>query len=286
VEGLAVGVTLAAACCAGAPAAAASSADVAALQVALYAKGVYRGDVDGLPGPGTTAAVARLQRRAGLAPDGLAGPRTRRALGRHGRHRYASRTLRRGRVGWDVAALQFRLAAHGFPSSTVDGGYGWHTVAAVTRFQRWVGLPADGIAGPGTFRALRVAALPRVPFALTRPVRAPLGDRFGPRGLRFHAGLDFPAPSGRRVRAAAAGRVTFAAWDSSGFGNLMVLDHGGGVRTRYAHLSRFAVRRGAYVARGQVIGRVGATGHATGPHLHFEALIRGANADPLPSLIG
>jgi murein DD-endopeptidase MepM/ murein hydrolase activator NlpD len=269
-----------------APVAAGRNADVAALQVALWAKGIYRGDVDGLPGPGTAAAVRAFQRRAGLAADGLAGPRTRRALGRHGRHPYATRPLRPRRIGWDVAVLQFLLAAHGFPSGTVDGGYGWHTAAGVARFQRWAGLPADGVAGPATFRALRVAALPRVPFALTRPVRAPTGDRFGPRGLRFHAGLDFPARAGARVRAAAAGRVVAAHYDGSGFGNIVVIDHGGGVRTRYAHLSRFAVRRGEYVVRGALIGRVGATGRATGPHLHFEALVHGANADPLPSLVG
>src|SRR4051812_30120881 len=120
-------------------AAAARSANVAALQVALYARGTYHGDVDGLAGPGTSAALRRFQRRHGLAADGVAGPRTRRALGRHGRHPYGSRVLRPRRVGWDVAALQFRLAQHGFPSSTVDGGYGSHTVAAVARFQAWVG---------------------------------------------------------------------------------------------------------------------------------------------------
>src|SRR2546423_3038100 len=121
----------------GATAASAQSADVAALQVALYARGLYAGDVDGLPGPGTAAALRAFQRRARLAADGIAGPRTRRALGRPRRHPYDSRTLRRGRVGWDVAALQFRLALHGFPSGAFDGGYGWHAVAAVTRFQRW-----------------------------------------------------------------------------------------------------------------------------------------------------
>src|SRR3954469_4608785 len=109
----------------------ARSANVAALQVALFAKGAYRGDVDGIAGPGTKVALRVFQARHGLFADGVPGPRSRRALGAHGRHPYASRTLRRGRVGWDVAALQFRLAAHGFPSSTVDGGYGWHTVAAV-----------------------------------------------------------------------------------------------------------------------------------------------------------
>jgi len=267
-----------------APPARAGSANVAALQVALWSKDVYRGNVDGLRGPATSSALRAFQQRAGLSADGLLGPRTRRALGRHGRHPYASRVLRAGKVGWDVAALQFRLAAHGFPSGSVDGGYGSHTVSAVALFQRWVGLAPDGVAGPATFRALAARGVPRVPILLRGPVRAPVGDRFGPRGLRFHAGLDFPAPYGRAVRAAAPGRVVFAGFDSSGFGNLVVVDHGNGLRTRYAHLSRFGVRRGRWVAAGTLLGRVGATGSATGPHLHFEALIRGANADPLPVL--
>src|SRR5439155_4452841 len=269
---------------AGAATASARSADVAALQVALYARGLYAGDVDGLPGPATAGALRAFQRRDRLAPDGIAGPRTRRALGRHGRHPYGSRTLRRGRVGWDVAALQFRLALHGFPSGAFDGGYGWHAVAAVTRFQRWAGLAPDGVAGPATLRALATAPVPRSPIALLRPVAAPVGDRFGPRWHGFHAGVDFRAPYGARVRAAAAGRVVFAGHDASGFGNLVVVAHGGGVLTRYAHLSRFAVRRGDPVAAGATLGRVGATGRATGPHLHFEVLVRGANADPLPAL--
>src|SRR5439155_175131 len=99
-------------------------------------------------------------------------------------------------------------------------------------------------------------------------------------------------PTGSPVRAragpwaAAGGRVVFAGYDASGFGKLVVVDHGGGVLTRYAHLSRFAVRRGEAVGAGAPLGLVGATGRATGPHLHFEVLVRGANADPLPALTG
>src|SRR5436190_139102 len=180
----------------GAATASARSADVAALQVALYARGLYAGDVDGLPGPATAGAVRAFQRRERLAPDGIAGPRTRRALGRHGRHPYGSRTLRIGRVGWDVAALQFRLEEHGFPSGDVDGGYGFHVARAVARFQRWVGLAVDGVAGPATLRALGSARIPACPIALRRPVAAAVGDRYGPRGMRFHAGVDFPAREG------------------------------------------------------------------------------------------
>ena len=265
---------------------AARSADVAALQVALRARGLYFGDVDGLRGPGTSAAVRAFQRRARIGVDGLAGPRTRRALGRHGRHPYGSRSLRIGRVGWDVAALQFLLEEHGFPSGDVDGGYGFHVARAVARFQRWVGLAIDGVAGPATLRALGSARIPACPIALRRPVAAAVGDRYGPRGMRFHAGVDFPAREGARVRAAAGGRVVFAGHTGSGFGNLVVIEHGGGVRTRYAHLERFSVRAGRTIGAGAPLGRVGATGRATGPHLHFEVLVRGANADPQPSLRG
>src|SRR3954469_1138268 len=97
-------------------AAAARSADVAALQVALYARGTYAGDVDGIAGPATRAAVRRFQRRHGLTADGVAGPRTRRALGRHGRHPYGSRVLRPRRVGWGVAGPPTRLGPPGGPA--------------------------------------------------------------------------------------------------------------------------------------------------------------------------
>jgi peptidoglycan hydrolase-like protein with peptidoglycan-binding domain len=264
-------------------AAARPSADVAALQVALRAADVYTGTVDGIRGPATIAAVRSVQRRAGLAADGILGPRTRRTLGRSGRHRYGSRPMRSGNVGWDVAALQFKLALHGFPSGSFDGRLGPHAVAALRRFQRWARLRSDGVAGRATLRALR--APPAVsPVRLLAPLSAAVGDGFGPRGARFHAGIDFLAPTGKPVTSAGFGRVAFTGYSPSGWGNLVIVRHRFGLRTLYAHLSAIDVRPGAFVAAGARIGRVGATGTATGPHLHFEVLLRGANVDPLSAI--
>jgi murein DD-endopeptidase MepM/ murein hydrolase activator NlpD len=215
--------------------------------------------------------------------DGIPGSQTRRALGRYARHRFGTRLLHTGKAGWDVTALQFALAMHGFPSGTFDGGFGPHTDAALRRFQRWAHLGADGVAGPATYDALR-RPRPRSPLHLRRPVRAAVGDRFGPRGNRFHAGLDFLAPYGASVVAAARGRVVFAGWNSGGYGYFVRIRHRHGVRTLYAHLSRVRVDRGQLVRRGTRLGNVGASGAATGPHLHFEVRVRGAAVNPLPAL--
>jgi peptidoglycan hydrolase-like protein with peptidoglycan-binding domain len=257
--------------------------NVAALQVKLRARGLYHGTIDGIAGPRTHAAVRRLQRRAHLVVDGIAGPQTRRALGRYARHRYGARMLASGKTGWDVAALQFALATHGFPSGTFDGGFGPRTDAALRRFQRFAHLLADGVAGPATYRALRRRPA-HSPVSFRRPVRAAVGDRFGPRGNRFHSGVDFTASYGASVRAARGGRVAFAGWNPGGYGYLVTLRHGRGVRTMYGHLSRIFVRRGQRIAGGRRLGRVGASGHAFGPHLHFEVRVRRAAVNPLPAL--
>ena len=263
------------------------NAGVAALQVALRAHHLYGGTIDGVRGPATRRAVRRFQRSHGLTVDGIAGPRTRRKLGRLGRHTLGSRVLYTGRVGWDVSALQFLLAWHGFPCGTFDGGFGWHTDAALRHFQRWAHLGVDGVAGPATLRALH-GPVRSSPLRLRRPVAArTLSDRFGPRGTGFHPGADYPVAYGTRVHAAGAGRVVFAGWDPGGYGNLVVIRHrspSGRVGTWYAHLSSISVRRGRRVSAGRTIGRVGATGYATGPHLHFEVRIRGAAVDPLTAL--
>ncbi len=273
---------LAAACLLVPAPARAASERVAALQVALEARGLYAGTIDGVAGPATAAGVRRLQARSGLLVDGIAGPRTRRALGALGRHPVGSRPLRAGMRGWDVAALQFALEFHGFPCGTVDGGFGAHTDAALRRAQAFSGLAEDGVAGPATLAALRRPPV-RWTAPLARPIAAPVGDRYGPRGDGFHPGIDFPAPTGTPVRAAASGRVVFAGYDD-GWGLTVVLDHGNGLHTRYAHLSSAAVAVGRLVGVGALVGRVGATGFATGPHLHFEVTVRGANVDPAPAL--
>jgi murein DD-endopeptidase MepM/ murein hydrolase activator NlpD len=263
---------------------ASGSPNIAALQVGLRARGFYAGTVDGVLGPGTERAVRRFQRRAGLSPDGVPGARTRKAMGRYGRRGpLGRRQLAFGSRGWDVAALQFALAWHGFPSGAFDGYLGAHTDRALRRFQRRAGLTPDGVAGPSTYAALR-QPLPRSPLRLAHPLVAPLGDLFGPRGNRFHAGIDIPSPAGTPVAAAGSGRVVFAGPSGSGWGRMVLIAHGRGVRTRYAHLSRIRVRLGQEVGTGSIIGRVGATGEATGPHLHFEVLVRGANVDPLSAL--
>ena len=107
---------------------------------------------------------------------------------------------------------------------------------------------------------------------------------FGPRGYGFHAGVDLVAPAGAPVAAAAPGRVVWAGYRAGGWGLLVTIAHRDGVRTMYAHLSRVGVRLGERVAAGARVGRVGATGDATGPHLHFEVRLRGAAVDPLPAL--
>ena len=136
------------------PAVAAQSAKVAALQVALRANGLYKGDVDGISGPMTRTALIRFQRQNGIRATGKVGYVTRCKLGRLGKPLLGQRDLVRGRVGWDVASLEFRLRRFGLPAAKLDGRFDAATVAALKRFQRARGLDPDGIAGAQTFRAL------------------------------------------------------------------------------------------------------------------------------------
>jgi murein DD-endopeptidase MepM/ murein hydrolase activator NlpD len=256
---------------------------LAALQAALAQRGMYVGAVDGVQGPATQEAVKALQAQAGLPADGVAGPKTRAALGALGKHKLGSRTLMLGETGLDVASLQFLLAAHGFPCGVFDGTFGLHTLSALARFQRFAGIFPDGLAGAHTLAALAGPA-PALDVRLAWPLLGLLTSPFGPRGDAFHPGIDIAGSLGTPVVAAAAGKVRFAGWNAGGYGDLVVVKIGGGVATLYAHLSEVDVRPGQVVTAGQRLGLVGATGEATGPHLHFEVRIRGAAVDPLPAL--
>jgi murein DD-endopeptidase MepM/ murein hydrolase activator NlpD len=112
------------------------------------------------------------------------------------------------------------------------------------------------------------------------PVNGPVTSGFGMRWGRMHEGVDIGVGYGTPIHAAAAGRVVYAGW-MSGYGNLVAIDHGGGVSTAYGHQSSIAVSVGQVVSQGQTIGYVGCTGHCFGPHLHFEVRINGSPVDPL-----
>ena len=117
------------------------------------------------------------------------------------------------------------------------------------------------------------------------PARGGFTSRFGLRrhpifGIRrMHTGVDIGAPRGAPVQAAAEGRVIYTGW-FGGYGKIVVIDHGGGISTLYAHLSQILTREESVVRRGQLIARVGSTGYSTGPHLHFEVRINGRPIDP------
>jgi peptidoglycan hydrolase-like protein with peptidoglycan-binding domain len=281
--------------------AASSNANTAALQVALKALHHYTGGIDGIAGRRTKRAIRRFQRSRGLPADGVAGPRTRSELGRRGRPLLGRRMLVKGDVGWDVAALQFMLRRRGYSPGTVDGGFGPGTQDAVTKLQTARGLTADGRVGRATLSALRRGepkpepappatpptsdGSPDGPVRFLRPLNAPEGDGFGWVSGRNHTGIDFPAAAGTSIGAAGVGVVTFAGWNSGGYGNLMIVDHREGYETWYAHMSGFAAATGTSVAGGTVIGYVGSTGRSTGPHLHFEVRKDGVPVDPEPYLL-
>jgi murein DD-endopeptidase MepM/ murein hydrolase activator NlpD len=116
------------------------------------------------------------------------------------------------------------------------------------------------------------------------PVSGRLNSRFGPRWGSFHSGIDIGAAAGTAVAAAASGKVILASYSNYGYGNYVIVRHGDGSETLYAHLSRIYVALGQQVGQGETVGTVGCTGWCTGPHLHFEIRIRGVAVDPLPYL--
>jgi LysM repeat protein len=154
VSRLVISVAVVSAALALAPAAQAFNPQTAGLQIVLRQHGLYRGAIDGVQGAKTRRAIRILQRRRGLAVDGLAGPRTRAALGPLGSPLFGTRAMRRGMTGYDVGVLQFLLARRGLRPGLLDAHFGARTRRAVRRFQRSQGLLPDGVVGRRTARLL------------------------------------------------------------------------------------------------------------------------------------
>ncbi|HET9097114.1 MAG TPA: peptidoglycan DD-metalloendopeptidase family protein [Candidatus Baltobacteraceae bacterium] len=134
-------------------------------------------------------------------------------------------------------------------------------------------------------RAAGIVGTTSAPGALAWPVSGTITSPFGYRrnpfggGMEFHQGLDIAAPMGTTITAAASGTVISAGW-YGGYGNYILIDHGGGMATGYGHCSQIFVSVGQQVQKGQAIGAVGSTGASTGPHVHFEVRINGKPVDP------
>ena len=127
-------------------------------------------------------------------------------------------------------------------------------------------------------RGVESSVMPRgwpVPYDVAR-ISSTFGEH---RGSTRHKGLDLTAPKGTKVRATADGRVTFAG-RSGDFGRLVIVEHNNGYETRYAHLKSIEVKKGKKLKRGAVVGTVGESGNATGPHLHYEVRLQGTPVNP------
>ncbi len=116
---------------------------------------------------------------------------------------------------------------------------------------------------------------------LLKPVaNGVLSSPFGFRWGRPHQGMDLSAPYGSSIVAAEAGKVIYSGWES-GYGNFIAIDHGHGLQTHYAHCAKLLVHVGERVSKGETIGKVGTTGHSTGPHVHFEVIANGVHKNPV-----
>ena len=228
--------------------ASAGSADIAALQVAMNALGLYPHPVDGISGPWTQGAVRTFQSQRGLAVDGVAGPQTRAALGRRGKP-IARRSADEGGQAWlGRRGAPVPPARAGLRAGRVRRGVRAQHASAVRRFQ---GLHISGSMASRGRRRSRAAGnaggrtSPIGPVRFFRPVPGAIGDRFGwiPPG-RWHTGLDFPEPMGTPIHAGGVGVVSFAGFNTGGYGNLVVITHRLGFESWYAHMSRIAASVG------------------------------------------
>jgi len=151
--------------------------------------------------------------------------------------------------------------------------------------REWV-AEADALRASSTSVAAQITSHSSSPnsspssSSLVWPASGPITSPYGMRWGSLHPGIDIGAGMGAPIYAAASGRVILAGY-SGGYGNLIVIDHGNGLATAYAHQSRLAASVGQDVSQGDVIGYVGSTGFSTGPHLHFEVRVNGSPVDPM-----
>ena len=151
--------------------------------------------------------------------------------------------------------------------------------------REWV-AEADALRASSTSVAAQITSHSSSPnsspssSSLVWPASGPITSPYGMRWGSLHPGIDIGAGMGAPIHAAASGRVILAGY-SGGYGNLIVIDHGNGLATAYAHQSRLGVSVGQAVSQGDVIGYVGSTGFSTGPHLHFEVRVNGSPVDPM-----
>jgi len=172
---------------------------------------------------------------------------------------------------------------------TLEKGFGGEEAAAINGILEEELV--DRLVADGMFRDTPVGssagsyARARDPGSSSLPVKGRVSSDFGIRAdpfngsTRRHSGVDLSAPTGAPVQAARSGRVRFAG-ERGGYGNLVIIDHGGGIETWYAHLSDIQVQAGSRISARQQLGEVGQTGRATGPHLHLEVRKNGSPIDP------
>ena len=174
-------------------------------------------------------------------------------------------------ISWSSAANAAPTPATGGPFETVGKG----DATFKQLFTSWKKLDnlADGAIAIPSDKPVKTAA-----FTSGYGVRS---DPFKGRAA-MHAGIDLAGPVGTPIYATADGTVSESGYNSGGYGNLVKLDHGRGIETRYGHMSAILVRAGQRVTRGQVIGRMGSTGRSTGSHLHYEVRIDSRAVNPIP----
>jgi len=258
-------------------------------------------DDDGIFGPVTRGGVERFQARAGLPVTGTVDAKTWAVM-------FKSQVSYVGKDGKTSVTVKHQGGGAEAPSSAVDAP-ATTTKPVVKVKKKKAAAKKQGTATTPRTTAPATSTDPEKnraaitnPQAISAPVAQGAGcgsgqiatpvagtatGSFGEnRGSHAHAGKDISARTGTAVRAAQCGTVTKAGWDNGGYGNLVCIEHEGGISTCYAHLSSVDTKVGQYVHVGDVVGKVGSTGRSTGPHLHFEVRENGKTVNPDTYLSG